>query len=471
MGTWLEGPIGVRTFTKEAFRKIEKTDLFRQFKLPGEFNARGNCLSYRETLRDVFDAETVVRHLSAELNGEGTVYAVYECEEDGPVAYTYYDLGDGVKIVYFSSASCQEEDREDDFEDDYDEENDDLYNSLAWHAALLHFDLAELREIYREAFSEFEDEDGIRPEDRTYEEMIRDLLQLMGECVYEAGESFFETPHLAKLLEQIRKNTEVCRFEDHDFEPNPGWEKKGYVKFSDVEKAYLKATDKMPVLPRKKPDGDTAEKAKSGSKSNAKKGETEEKTGRAAEPDRAEGYGEEIWHPAGNGRDEFRIFGYDGGCRLNVELRNAHTRFVLSRDTYDIDLSDYPSEDGYGISTDYAVENIEVLSDDQCRFDWRVTVLKDGEETGDVLFEIVIDLPPAEEKESESADSERMESENEEFDTVAEAADVKETQQPSADQVSEQVKELFRKQIREKEAERDKLQQEIELLEEMLRKM
>ena len=36
-------------------------------------------------------------------------------------------------------------------------------------------------------------------------------------------------------MEQILLNAERCRFEDGDFTPNPGWEKKGIAKFSDIE--------------------------------------------------------------------------------------------------------------------------------------------------------------------------------------------------------------------------------------------
>ena len=54
-----------------------------------------------------------------ELKGEGTAWVTYKCEEDGREAYTYYYLGDGIKVVYFS-----------------DDDEDIIYYRMAQQAAL-----------------------------------------------------------------------------------------------------------------------------------------------------------------------------------------------------------------------------------------------------------------------------------------------------------------------------------------------
>ena len=225
MGTWIDGSIYVRTFSKEAFNKVKNIDLYKEFSLPGNFSAHGNCLSYKEDVKDSFDAEDIVRRIAKVLNGDGTVYAVYECTEDWPIAYTCYCFGDGVKTVCFF----------------YDGGGDEvLYDSLAWRAALQWFSPEEFRAICQEAFSEYTDEDPLA-EQETDEEMMEDLLELIHEGVYDMEEEFFDTPHLKKALDRLKKITKICRFEDHDFDPDLSWEKKGYVKFTGIEKAYLKA--------------------------------------------------------------------------------------------------------------------------------------------------------------------------------------------------------------------------------------
>ena len=263
MGVWLDARIEVHTFTNSALNRVKNLKLDQLFDLPGEFYGFGNQLHYNESLNNNFEAEMIVRKIAEELNGEGTVSATYKCEEDMPEAFTYYHFGDGVKVVYFSSGYGE----------------DDLYSRHAQHAALLHFSMEELIEIYREELEYVYNEEEAALY-KTYDELIEVILEIMNECVYEEGEGFFDPPYLTKVLEQIYRNAEICRYDCDDYEPNLGWEEKRYTCFSEIEKAYFSSKTMDELNNTLKTIKKTTDKKDESSK---KSSETKRKTKKTAE--------------------------------------------------------------------------------------------------------------------------------------------------------------------------------------------
>ena len=237
MGIWIDARIEVRTYTENAQNAIASLDLFEEFELPGKFRFIRNKFSYHEILKNEFEAEVVVKRIANLLKDEGTVSATYECEEDGAEAYTFYYLGDGIKLVYFSGSDMRE-DNEHEEDDEFFWYDDDIYNGTARYAALLQCDSQELKDISDEIWTEVLEED-IPDDHDSDDELIYWIVSIMNECVLEIGEGFFSSPHLKKLKEKIRQNARICRFESHDFVPNLGWEAKGIAHFSDIERSFL----------------------------------------------------------------------------------------------------------------------------------------------------------------------------------------------------------------------------------------
>lgn len=254
MGMWAEASIEVHTFTENAKKKVASLDLLKEFEFPGEFAIRGNRLYCHETIKIEFDAETIVKKIANILKDDGTVSATYECAEDEAEAYTYYYLGDGIKFIYFTSAPIRGDD-ECEEDDEYYEFNDDIYNLSARYAAVLQFDSLELKEIYKEIYTEVLEQEETTDNIDSDEELIDGILGIMNECIPEIGYGFFSSPHLEKLLEQIENNTKTRRFESHDFVPNLGWEAKGIAHFSDIERSFLEGNytkEKPPAASKQK---------------------------------------------------------------------------------------------------------------------------------------------------------------------------------------------------------------------------
>ena len=137
-----------------------------------------------------------------------------------------------MKVVYF----CGTND---------DGKNVDLEDAIGYyraqHAALLHFNSDELREIYRDVMEEDEVPTDIESDDQVIEEILEEMHQ----GVNEMGSEFFATPILKKVMKQIKTNLKVCRFESHDFTPNLNWQSKGIVQFTKKEIEFL--TNKTPI--------------------------------------------------------------------------------------------------------------------------------------------------------------------------------------------------------------------------------
>lgn len=612
MGIWFVGSIKVRAFSQQALDRVRNLDLDKRFNLPGDFSARGDQLYYKENLNGIFDPEDIVYDFRDILNGEGIVSSTYECGEDGEIAYTYYWLGDGIKVVNFSGCGGVHDiyfDDDEDYDEDDDEYHvDEIYSHAARHAALLHFGIDELRALYDEITEDYEGFEEYVPDD----ELITALNRYMDANDNEDWACFFDTPHAKKLLEQIKINRGKCRFEDHDFEPNIGWEEKGYVKFTDIEKAYLNAntmeelksaldrikkTEKktktetqkiskekesvsemndipltaqqygenvwhsvgdgdhefrmfgfkgngtpvyveirniwtnritgsgkyIPYLPNVKPESgirvttdyvvkdidvwpgdhfkckwivnleysggrkegsfdltfslkeikqlEQKQEAAAGAVSSDEPETEEIEENEEAEDieETEEEFGDDIWHPVGDDAHEFRIYGFEGyGTPVYIDVRDAVTEEVSSTERYEIDFGDYKPEEGYEIVTDYIVKDIELLTDDQFRFDWYVSVLEDDVEAERLYTTLEIDIYPAEE-DKESEENEESEKSGEEEPAVEDY---------SEKDVNERVREEFKRQISEKQSElenlslrEEKIREEIRLLEEMLEKI
>ena len=622
MGMWMDVTIKVRTFSKETLNKIIKLEQSDDDSLPGGYLVTGNSLSFQENLRCSFDAHKSIQKLASVLKDDGIAWIVTDYTEDEVSAFTYYYLGDGVKSIYFKCMSQYEGSGDEDYDDEY--ETDPMYDGTVRSIVLERCDSDELKKIYTEMASKYDEEDEIQTDDLTDEEIIEEVLSLMDESVQYEGESYFNSPHLIKLLKQIRQYAKTVRYEDQDFEPNLGWEKKGYVRFTDIEKACLNSDGKKPVIPEKSRSKAAGEKEKNsdaddkpvltggtcrmcgrklyedelwiladGSEvcenclhdlcekcyschqyfkkdamtdvdgklycSDCLRGDCTRcsscgkyiawfdairrdgvafcgKCSEAPDPEKPADktvpkakdplpatqkeetreeklqFGENVWHPIGDGDYEFRLFGFDGSSKVCVEIRDKETGSVESKNEYYVDLYDYSREDGCELDTEYKAENMRMLPDrNQFRFDWHVHVFKEDEETEDVLVELVIDLPFCDEnagcagdpEETAAEEPEMREEETEDAEVTEEAGEddseegtskeilmckeeredmeknskipetmeKAETVYPDDDPAREKVREELRQKIREKEAEITGIRREIGLYEEMLRRI
>lgn len=176
-----------------------------------------------------FDAEALISRMAGVLKSSGWAYVIDDCEEDVPECTTWYYLGDKVKNLHFvakpkaSSSKGAEYVR---------------FTELDIQDLIAHQDEIVFLRLYLERYYKMR-----------YDEKVTDVIKELAEA-YRC-----EMPHDRFMLEgylSASSPTEqevfspllvcktACKYEDHDFMPNLGWEHKGYVKFSEKEKKIFR---------------------------------------------------------------------------------------------------------------------------------------------------------------------------------------------------------------------------------------
>lgn len=213
----MEGRIFAKAFTPAAAAELEKIDFKKTFNLYGVKCTKG-VIDFQDDELEHFDAAFVLRLISKALNGEGFAWATYKMEDDdGSIAYTYYDLGDGMKAAFFGCGY------DIDFDIDYSE---------CLYAALSLFSEDELLELYKELNAEVPDRGDKR------EELIHILT--INEPLFWNDDTLTSGPYQRKMREAIIHNFENNTYEStSSFAPDLSWEEKGIARFSDKEKENL----------------------------------------------------------------------------------------------------------------------------------------------------------------------------------------------------------------------------------------
>ncbi len=214
----MQGIIRIRTFTPGAKRRVGKIDFGAEFHLPG-VRESGNELNYYGYPSYRFDAPQIIRRLSGALKGEGRAWATYILEDDFDIAYTYYDLGDGIKAVAFCSHDIY-------FDIDYPEIR---------YAMACRLGPDDLKGVLEE-----ETEEKKVPACSSDEELRFEVSRYISpELIKQEEEYFSSRPYLKKLRDAVQYNFDNIHFGCGDFEPNPGWEEKGIAVFTKKEREYL----------------------------------------------------------------------------------------------------------------------------------------------------------------------------------------------------------------------------------------
>lgn len=215
----MECRIYAKAFTLEAAAELAKIDFREEFDLYG-VECQGNGIDYYDTECDRFEALRILGRISEALNGEGISWTTYALEDDYCFAYTFYNLGDGIKAAFFGS----------------DDITFDVSNSECLYAALSLFNDEELSELYRELAGEEASDRFLRGDKR--EELIN-LLTTNGELRWNE-DTLTLGPYQKKLREVIIHNFDNNSYENTDgFDPEPCWEIRKIACFSEIEKNNL----------------------------------------------------------------------------------------------------------------------------------------------------------------------------------------------------------------------------------------
>lgn len=221
----MEVSIYAKAFTSEAAVKLRGIDFEKEFELYG-VECSENGIDCDDIGCNRFDALGILRRITKVLNGEGIAWTTYKLEDaDGNIAYTFYDLGDGIKAAFFGCG----------YDITY-----DISNRECLYAALSVFSDDELNELYREIVHK-EVSDRFLCGDKR-EELIN--LITTEEDFRWNGTTLTAGPFQKKLRETIIHNFENNSCDNTDsIKPEPGWEAMGIARFSETEKDNLKKTE------------------------------------------------------------------------------------------------------------------------------------------------------------------------------------------------------------------------------------
>lgn len=216
----MDGIIYAKAFTDEAAARLKEIDFAKEYELY-DVELSGNVIDYYGDDLNYFDACWILKRIRKALNGEGIAWTTYVLEDDFRIAYTFYDLGDGVKAAFFGGDDIT-------FDTDYSE---------SFYAALSLFNDDELNELYKEITGEQEISPSFDRCDKR--EKLCDYIKDGMEWGWD-DEILTSGPYQKKVREAIIHNFECNKYEDTEsYKPEPEWETKGIAHFSEKEKENL----------------------------------------------------------------------------------------------------------------------------------------------------------------------------------------------------------------------------------------
>lgn len=221
MSDYISAELVVIPFSSKARERVLSIDM-NSFELPSlsrRSSYWGDCLRSKGDIEITNTGIELIEEISSRLQGDGVAYISIKCEEDIPFAIIGYDLGEGVKYVYFYAGMPE----------------DVLYFEVPKIQAMQKMTTEQLMELYKG----LHDIKNVKKVPKEYSlEMFHEMVEYFGDDV-DSIEYVFQQPYAAELKKIMLRNAEECSTDEYGFYPSMLWEEKGIVQFSDTERNNL----------------------------------------------------------------------------------------------------------------------------------------------------------------------------------------------------------------------------------------